>query len=91
MLREFHHERRVAVGADASDPNPGSDRPRASSAPLRNRSAGTFASALAITLSTFGGTEPRADLADDTCAVTIFPSTACGVDPVNGGSPTSIS
>jgi hypothetical protein len=71
--------RSVAVRASANSPA------------LANRSAGTLATALRIACSTYPGTVSRTvRIAGGSC--TVFRARiACGFDPVNGGSPASIS
>jgi hypothetical protein len=64
---------------------------RVNSAAVANRSAGTSASAFCTAVSTAGGTVGRKRLSGGAGWMNRFATTACGVGPVKGGSPASIS
>ena len=63
----------------------------ANSAALANRSAGSFSSAVRIALSTSGGMVCRCGRIGRGGSVSTRATIACAVEPVNGGSPVSIS
>ncbi len=61
------------------------------SAAVLNRSAGSFCSEVSTAASTCGGIVPRCGIIDRGFSVTTRATMACAVEPVNGGSPVSIS
>ena len=63
----------------------------ANSAAVANRSAGNFSSAVSTAASTAGGTLRRSSQGGRGSSVSTLETIACGVGPVNGGSPSSIS
>ena len=63
----------------------------ANSAAELNRSAGSFSSAVSTAASTCRGIVWRCGTIGRGDSVTTLATTACAVDPVNGGSPVSIS
>lgn len=69
----------------------GSCNAAAKPADAPKRSAGIRSRALAIAASTFGGTALRCAVIGSSSPTTTFPRIACGVPPVNGGSPAIIS
>jgi len=58
---------------------------------VANRSAGSFSSAVITAASTWRGMVWRCAASGLGLSVTTRATTACAVDPVNGGSPESIS
>ena len=81
--------RRGAAGAAAAGSVATSARPNLSAE--ENRSAGDFDSALATAFSTASGTVSRNDRTGRGVSVNRRAIACCGVGPVNGGSPASIS
>ena len=63
----------------------------ANSAAVPNRSAGSFSSAVSTAVSTCGGMVWRCGRSGRGLSVTTRATIACAVEPVNGGSPVSIS
>src|SRR5690348_16595866 len=63
----------------------------ANSAAVANLSAGSLASAVSTAYSTAGGTVSRSVDTAVGLSLMTFATTACTLDPVNGGSPVSIS
>src|SRR5262245_43738441 len=76
---------------DACPEAAGEDNAAAKAAEVAKRSAGADASALAIAASTDDGIWGRNTRTDGTGPVSCLAMTACGVGPLNGGSPVSIS
>ena len=70
---------------------PGLASAAANSAAVANRSAGSFSSACSTAASTCGGMVCRWLVSERGCSVTTRATMACAVEPVNGGSPVSIS
>ena len=86
-VRRRERARVAGKGGGVTDPSSA----ELSSAAVAKRSVGSFSSAFASVLSTTAGTSARRERIGAKVASTCCAMTACGVGPVKGGSPPSIS